>query len=144
MPTFNIMPKEGVSLPKLSISVFMIIRLVLLIIDCIIIGIIGYYFSYSRGSFRQNLFHEEIMMLVCSIFAFVTTVTSMVNILNKFRVEITNDLTLQMNAAAISPYNGYSEIISNCMTSFLLTLSSIVLLIQVRLSMLILFDHSFS
>ena len=138
------MPKEGVSLPKLSISVFMIIRLVLLIIDCIIIGIIGYYFSYSRGSFRQNLFHEEIMMLVCSIFAFVTTVTSVVNILNKSRVEIINDLTLQMNAAAISPYNGYSEIISNCMTSFLLTLSSIVLLIQVRLSMLILFDHSFS
>ena len=73
------MPKEGVSLPRLSISVFMIIRLVLLISNCIIMGVIGYYFSNSRGSFRQNLFHEELMMLVCSVFAFITTIISMVS-----------------------------------------------------------------
>ena len=73
------MPKEGVSLPRLSISVFMIIRLVLLITNCIIMAVIGYYFSNSRGSFRQSLFHEELMILVCSIFAFMTTIISMVS-----------------------------------------------------------------
>ena len=84
MPTFNIMPKEGVSLPRLSISVFMIIRLVLLITNCIIMAVIGYYFSNSRGSFRQSLFHEELMMLVCSIFAFITTIISMVSKKRKY------------------------------------------------------------
>ena len=130
MPTFNIMPKEGVSLPRLSISVFMIIRLVLLISNCIIMGVIGYYFSNSRGSFRQNLFHEELMMLVCSVFAFITTIISMVSKNKRYDWWIVF-LILQISASAVSSYNGYSEIISNCMTSFLLTISGVVLLIQV-------------
>ena len=71
MPTFNLMPKEGLSLPRLSISVSMIIRLVLVCVDCVVIGIIGYYFAYYRGSYRQNLFHEELMVLVCATSAFI-------------------------------------------------------------------------
>lgn len=79
MPTFTIMPKESLSLPRLSVSIFMIIRLVLLGIDCIVIGIIGYYFAYYRGSYRHNLFHEELMLLVCSVSAFINAII-MVNV----------------------------------------------------------------
>ena len=71
MPTLNIMPKESFSLPRLSISIYMIIRLILLCVNSIIIGVIGYYFSYYRGSYKQSIFHEELMLLVCSVSALI-------------------------------------------------------------------------
>ena len=74
MPTLNIMPKENLQLPRLSVSIYMIARLVLLCLNTIIIGIIGYYFAYYLGSYRHNLFHEELMLLVCAVSAFINTV----------------------------------------------------------------------
>ena len=73
MPSFNVIPKEGLNLPRVSISIFMIIRLLLLIITVIILGVTGYYFGYYRGSYRNNLFHEELMMLVSSVAVFINT-----------------------------------------------------------------------
>ena len=46
MPGLNIMPSEGVTIPKLSISIQMITRFIVLVLDSVIIGIIGYYFAY--------------------------------------------------------------------------------------------------
>ena len=73
MPTLNFI-KEEMSLPRLSVSISMIGRLLLLVLNIIIIGIIGYYFAYYRGSYRHNLFDEELMMLVCAVSATVNTV----------------------------------------------------------------------
>ena len=64
MPTLNFMSMEDMSLPRLSVSIPMIGRILLLVLNIIVIGIIGYYFAYYRGSFRQNLFDEELMMLL--------------------------------------------------------------------------------
>ena len=74
MPTLNLMPKENLTIPRLSVSIYMIVRLLLLCLNIIIIGIIGYYFAYYLGSYRHNLFHEELMMLVCAVSAFINTV----------------------------------------------------------------------
>ena len=62
------------ALPRLSVSIPMIGRILLLALNIIIIGIIGYYFAYYRGSYRHNLFDEELMMLVCAVSAFINTV----------------------------------------------------------------------
>ena len=74
MPTINFMSREDISLPRLSVSIPMIARILLLVLNIIIIGIIGYYFAYYRGSYRHNLFDEELMMLVCAVSAFINTV----------------------------------------------------------------------
>ena len=68
------MSREDMSLPRLSVSIPMIGRILLLALNIIIIGIIGYYFAYYRGSYRHNLFDEELMMLVCAVSAFINTV----------------------------------------------------------------------
>ena len=73
MPGLNIMPSEGVTIPKLSISIQMVIRFIVLVLDSVIIGIIGYYFSYYQGSYRNSIFHPELMMLICAVAAFVNT-----------------------------------------------------------------------
>ena len=93
MPTFNLMPKEGLSLPRLSISVFMIIRLVLLCVDCVVIGIIGYYFAYYRGSYRQNLFHEELMVLVCATSAFINAAIFIVSSQYTYNLQFRQETT---------------------------------------------------
>ena len=74
MPTLNLMSREDMALPRLSVSIPMIGRILLLALNIIIIGIIGYYFAYYRGSYRHNLFDEELMMLVCAVSAFINTV----------------------------------------------------------------------
>ena len=75
MPSLNIMSRENsLSLPRLSVSIPMIGRILLLVLNIIIIGIIGYYFAYYRGSYRHNLFDEELMVLVCAVSAFINTV----------------------------------------------------------------------
>ena len=94
MPTFNLMPKEGLSLPRLSISVFMIIRLVLLCVDCVVIGIIGYYFAYYRGSYRQNLFHEELMVLVCATSAFINAAIFIVSSQYTYNIQTRNNMNM--------------------------------------------------
>merc|ERR1719471_2475381 len=108
MPTLNIMPRETISLAKLSVSVFMICRIVLLCINTIIIGIIGYYFSYYLGSYRHNLFHEELMMLVCAVSAFINTV-----------VTVLSALTSSSHQAGGTLSSGYAELISNGVSAFL-------------------------
>jgi len=117
MPTFNLMPKEGLSLPRLSISVSMIIRLVLVCVDCVVIGIIGYYFAYYRGSYRQNLFHEELMVLVCATSAFINAA-----------------IFIMAAAVSSSSYQASAEVISNFVTAFLLIISAMVLLIQMSIN----------
>ena len=68
------------ALPRLSVSIPMIGRILLLALNIIIIGIIGYYFAYYRGSYRHNLFDEELMMLVCAVSAFINTVIMVTNL----------------------------------------------------------------
>ena len=73
MPGLNLMPSDGMTIPKLSNSIHMIIRFLILILDSIIIGIIGYYFAYYQGSYRNSIFHPELMMLICAVSAFINT-----------------------------------------------------------------------
>ena len=73
MSGLNLMPGEGVSLPKISITIQMVIRFLQLILNSIIIGVIGYYFAYYQGSYRNSIFHPELMMLVCAVSAFINT-----------------------------------------------------------------------
>ena len=73
MPGLNFMPSEGMKIPKVSISIHMIIRFLLLILDSIVIGIIGYYFAYYQGSYRNSIFHPELMMLICAVSACINT-----------------------------------------------------------------------
>ena len=73
MPGLNIIPTEGLTIPKLSISIHMIIRFLILILDSVIIGIIGYYFAYYQGSYKNSIFHPELMMLICAVSAFINT-----------------------------------------------------------------------
>ena len=80
MPTLNLMSREDMALPRLSVSIPMIGRILLLALNIIIIGIIGYYFAYYRGSYRHNLFDEELMMLVCAVSAFINTVIMVTNL----------------------------------------------------------------
>ena len=73
MPGLNLMPSDGMTIPKLSISIHMIIRFLILILDSIIIGIIGYYFAYYQGSYRNSIFNPELMTLICAVCAFINT-----------------------------------------------------------------------
>ena len=73
MPGINLMPEEGMAIPKLQINIQMIIRFILIVINSIIIGIIGYYFAYYQGSYRNSIFHPELMMLICSVSSLINT-----------------------------------------------------------------------
>ena len=144
MPTLNIMPRETISLAKLSVSVFMICRIVLLCINTIIIGIIGYYFSYYLGSYRHNLFHEELMMLVCAVSAFINTVVTVRQKRGVIRelenyFQVLSALTSSSHQAGGTLSSGYAELISNGVSAFLLIIAGMVLLIQVETLQLFLF-----
>ena len=73
MPGINLVPNEDMMIPKIQINIHMIIRFFLLILNSIIIGIIGYYFAYYQGSYRNSIFHPELMMLICSVSALINT-----------------------------------------------------------------------
>ena len=73
MPGLDQMPIEGMTIPKLSISIHRIIRFLVLTLDGVIIDIIGYYFAYYHGSYRYSIFHPELMMLICAVSAFINT-----------------------------------------------------------------------
>lgn len=74
MPGLNLLHEQQLRFPKVAVSIEMLGRIVILLINSIIIGIIGYYFAYHQGSFRHSLFHPELMMLVCSVACFINTV----------------------------------------------------------------------
>ena len=122
MPTLNFMSMEDMSLPRLSVSIPMIGRILLLVLNIIVIGIIGYYFAYYRGSFRQNLFDEELMMLVCAVSAFINTV-----------IMVMVAMASSYHQSGSSLQTSYAELISNGVSAFLLIIAGMVLLIQVAL-----------
>ena len=113
---------EDMSLPRLSVSIPMIGRILLLVLNIIVIGIIGYYFAYYRGSFRQNLFDEELMMLVCAVSAFINTV-----------IMVMVAMASSYHQSGSSLQTSYAELISNGVSAFLLIIAGMVLLIQVAL-----------
>jgi len=53
-------------------------NIVTLILGAINIGIIGFNFSWSKGSYRQSLFHSELTFLVVFSIAFVLTCISVI------------------------------------------------------------------
>ena len=117
---------EDMSLPRLSVSIPMIGRILLLVLNIIVIGIIGYYFAYYRGSFRQNLFDEELMMLVCAVSAFINTV-----------IMVMVAMTSSYHQSGSSLQTSYAELISNGVSAFLLIIAGMVLLIQVVCKLLL-------
>ena len=142
MPSFTVMPKEGLSLPRVSVSVFMIIRLLLLCITLVIMAVVGYYFSYYQGSYRNSLFHEELMLLVCSVAVFINSLIMVIIIITFTVNSLDNILYFQkiMSSMTLSRYtdgqvnlsSSYVEVIACAVNSFLLIISGIVLLIQVK------------
>merc|ERR1712156_37533 len=54
-------------------SLVIFINILTLLAGLINIGIVGYNFSYYKGSYRTSLFHSELAFLVCFSIAFVLT-----------------------------------------------------------------------
>merc|ERR1712217_755075 len=59
-------------------SLVLLINILTLIIGVIDIAIIGYNFSYYKGSYRTSLFHSELTFLVAFSIAFVLTCISVI------------------------------------------------------------------
>ena len=140
MPSLNIMSRENsLSLPRLSVSIPMIGRILLLVLNIIIIGIIGYYFAYYRGSYRHNLFDEELMVLVCAVSAFINTVIMVTQpsppgaslLWKLFAIQVMVAMTSSYHQSDPSLQTSYAELISSGVSAFLLIIAGMVLLIQV-------------
>ncbi|XP_023329423.1 uncharacterized protein LOC111702086 [Eurytemora carolleeae] len=122
IPCLSSDPEDSIVSVPFKPGVLCVLRFMQILFSVIIIGTVGFYFSYYQGSYRYTLFHSECFMLVAAVVAFLNTI-----------VNILSSVTAQMFASS-TVSRLHSHIVSSSVSCVLQLLSGIVFLIQVSVA----------